>query len=102
VSTPLRSRRIEAQPPPAAPPPAPPGPAYQSRPERLREPPPRRRGGALTALAVVLVAGLLAAVIAYAVGTSQGSPAAKVRQINGNSTSEIIDQMESLIDDNTR
>jgi eukaryotic-like serine/threonine-protein kinase len=101
--SPPRSRRIEAQPPLTPPPPPPsPGVTYESRPERLREPPPRRRGSGLTALAVVLVAGLIAAAIAYAVGTSQGAPAAKVRQIDGNSTSEIVDQMESLIDDNTR
>jgi serine/threonine-protein kinase len=100
--SPPRSRRIEAQPPLAPPPPPPsPGVNYESRPERLREPP-RRRGGGLTALAVVLVAGLIAAAIAYAVGTSQGAPAAKVRQIDGNSTTEIVDQMERLIDDNTR
>jgi eukaryotic-like serine/threonine-protein kinase len=97
-----RSRRIEAQPPRTPAPPPPPGPAYESRPERLREPPPRRGGGGLKALAFMLVVGIVAAAIAYAVGTSQGTSAVKVRQIDGNSTGEVVDQMERLIDDNTR
>jgi serine/threonine-protein kinase len=99
-----RSRRIAPQPPLyPPPPPAPQDPAYEPRPERLREPTPRGRGGGvLKGLAVVLVGGLIAAAIAYAVGTSQGGQAVTVRPIDGNSTGEIMDQMESLIDDNTR
>jgi len=98
-----RTRRIEPQPPLfAPPPPAPSDPAYESRPERLREPPQRGSGGVLKGFAVVLVGGLVAAAIAYAVGTSQGDQAVTVRPIDGNSTEEIVDQMDSLIDDNTR
>jgi serine/threonine-protein kinase len=96
-----RSRRIEAQPPLTPPPPPPPDLPYEPRADRLRQQPPRR-SGALRGLAVVLVAGMLAAVIAYAVGNSQGSSGVTVRQIDGNSTGEIVDQMENLIDDNTR
>jgi eukaryotic-like serine/threonine-protein kinase len=95
------SRRIQPQPPQTPPPPPPPDLPYEPRSDRLREQPPRRNG-ALRGLAVFLVAGILAAVIAYAVGTSQGGSAVTVRQIDGNGTGEIVDQMESLIDDNTR
>jgi serine/threonine-protein kinase len=98
-----RSRRIEPQPPLfPPPPPAPADPAYEPRPERLREPSPRGSGGLLKGLAVVCVGGLVAAAIAYAVGTSQGGQAVTLRPIDGSSTDEIVDQMESLIDDNTR
>jgi serine/threonine protein kinase len=87
-----------------------PSPVYE--PEPL--PPPRyagaaaeRRGGgggrAGKALLWVLLAAVLAAALAFAIGSSQGgSTSVQIRPVNGSSTDEIVNNMERLIDDNTR
>ena len=62
----------------------------------------RRRGGAGRALAWVLLAAVVAAALAFAIGSSGGgSSSVDVRQVNGSSIDEVIDQMTQLIDDNT-
>jgi serine/threonine-protein kinase len=63
----------------------------------------RRRSGAANALLWVLLAAVLAAALAFAIGSSQGgSTSVQIRPVNGNSTDGIIDDMDRLIDDNTR
>ena len=43
-----------------------------------------------------------AALIAYALGNSAGSGNVQLRDIDGNTAGEIVDQMKQLIDDNTK
>ncbi|HEV7884050.1 MAG TPA: serine/threonine-protein kinase, partial [Solirubrobacteraceae bacterium] len=63
----------------------------------------RRGGGASRALLWVLLAAVLAAALAFAIGNSQGgSTSVQIRPVNGNSTDEIVNEMERLVDDNTR
>jgi len=67
-----------------------------------RDDPPRRRGGA-NAVIVVLVLALVAAGIAFAYGSSQGgSDQVQITPVDGQSVSEIVDQTNELIDNNTR
>ncbi|MEA2193041.1 MAG: hypothetical protein QOI73_3162, partial [Solirubrobacteraceae bacterium] len=68
--------------------------------QRRREEPPRRGPG--RAIAYVLLAGLVAAVLAFALGSSGGSGKVNITNVDGSSTSEVVDQMDQLIDDNTR
>jgi serine/threonine protein kinase len=101
---------------PAAPPPPPPRrleptagppvyeydepPVYGNRDERRT----RSSGGSGgRILLLLLLAAVIAGVIAFAIGSSQGkSSQVKVTPITAESTEGIIDQMERLIDDNTR
>ncbi|MEJ7824365.1 MAG: protein kinase [Solirubrobacteraceae bacterium] len=81
-----------------------PPPAYEpevpARPRR-REPPARRGMG--RGLAFVLIAGLIAAAIAFALGGGAGgSGEVRITPVDGDSASEVADQMNRLIDDNTR
>ena len=97
------SRRLQPQPPSAPPPPL-----YEEEyipPARTRraEVQPRRGGGPGRAIAVVLVIALVAAAIAFAYGSSQGgSNSVNITPVDGDSTSEVVEQMNSLIDENTR
>ena len=51
----------------------------------------------------VLLAAVLVVALAFAIGSSQGgSGSVQVRPVNGSSTDEIVDEMERLVDDNTR
>jgi len=74
----------------------------------IPEIPPSRRdsppagGGAGKILSVVLIAAVIAALLAYALGSSQGGSSVKLSPIDGETTSEIVDQMNGLIDDNTK
>jgi serine/threonine protein kinase len=70
-------------------------------PPSRRDAPPPRSGGPGKILAVVLIAGVMAAAIAFAIGNSQGS-SVKLSPVDGGTTSEVVDQMNSLIDNNTK
>ena len=48
------------------------------------------------------VAAVLVLVIAYALGSSSGSSDVKLSPVDGNDTGEVVDQLNSLIEDNTR
>ncbi len=106
--------RAAAAPPPPAPrarrlePQAAPAPVYEPEPvvprsySRDAAVAPRRRGAG-SIIALLLVAALIAAALAYAIGSSQGgSTAVDARPVSGSSAQEIVDSMTSLIDDNTR
>ena len=45
---------------------------------------------------------MIAAAIAFAVGSSQGGSSVQITPVDGGSTGEIVDQMKQLINDNTR
>jgi eukaryotic-like serine/threonine-protein kinase len=99
-----RSRRLQPQAPRTPPPPR-----YEpeleepARAARRRDPGARRSGGAGRAFAVILVIGLVVAAIAFAYGSSQGgSTSVKLTPVDGTSVSQIVDQVNTLIDDNTR
>jgi hypothetical protein len=64
----------------------------------------RRRGrGVGRAFVWLLVLGLVIAAVVIAVaGSSGGSNDVQVRPVDGGTTSEIVDQMIQLIEDNTR
>jgi serine/threonine-protein kinase len=99
-----RAKRLQPQP-PSSPPPPPryepefdPGPPLRSRRD---DPPPRRGPG--RAIALVAVAALLAAVLAFAIGSSQGgADSVKITPVNGDNVGDVVDQTSRLIDDNTR
>jgi serine/threonine-protein kinase len=98
-----RARRLQPQPPSAPPPPPRYEPEIAEAPLRSRrnDPPPRRGPG--RAIALVAVAALLAAVLAFAYGSSQGgNDSVKITPVNGDSVSDVVDQTNQLIDDNTR
>jgi serine/threonine-protein kinase len=97
-----RPRRLQPQAPSSPPPPL-----YEREPDpplrsRRGDPPPPRRGAG-QAVAIVILAGLIAAAIAFAYGSAQGgSSSVKITPVDGSSVSEIVDQTNQLIDDNTR
>ena len=98
-----RAKRLAPQP-PSTPPPPRYDPEIVEAPLRSRrnDPPPRRSGSG-RAIALVAVAALLAAVLAFAYGSSQGgSDSVKITPVNGDSVSDVVDQTNRLIDDNTR
>ena len=95
------ARRLEPTPPRDSVP----APEYEPIPEvapSRRDRPPARRSNARAIAAVLLVAAVLAAAIAFAIGSSQGSSSVQLSPVDGDSTSEVVDQMTRLIDDNTR
>ncbi|MDX6690764.1 MAG: eukaryotic-like serine/threonine-protein kinase [Solirubrobacteraceae bacterium] len=93
------ARRLEAQaprhPPPVVYDPEPVAPV-RSRDE------PRRNRGAARFVVWLLILAIGAAAIAYALGNSTGGGNVQLRDVNGNTTGEIVDQMKQLIDDNTK
>ena len=94
-------RRLQPTPPPDPVPPAQYEPIPEIPPSRRDVPPPRRSDTGRI-LAVVLVVGVIAAAIAFAIGSSQGGSSVNLSPVDGETTSEITDQMTRLIDDNTR
>jgi serine/threonine-protein kinase len=90
------TRRVEPRA-PRQPRPAPPGPARQ---ETYAEPAARRGRGWLLLLLAVVVAGVAAAVIA--VTMSNGGRAVTTRDIDGQDLQTVVQQLDSLIDENVR
>jgi eukaryotic-like serine/threonine-protein kinase len=70
-------------------------------PPSRRDSPPPQRSGASGTLAVVLIAGVIVAAIAFAIANSQGGSSVKLSPVDGDTTSELVDQLNGLIDDNT-
>ena len=97
------SRRLEPQaprhPPPAQPAYDPESGSPSSARSRGEAP---RRSNARRWVGSFVVAAIAAAAIAYAVGTTSGGGNVKLSPVDGNTTGEVVDQMERLIDDNTR
>lgn len=93
------ARRLEPQGPRHTPPVA-----YDPEPvDRVsRRDEPRRKKGAGRVVAWLLILAIGAALIAYAAGSSAGGGNVKLREIDGNTTGEIVDQMKQLIEDNTK
>ncbi|HTN23937.1 MAG TPA: protein kinase [Solirubrobacteraceae bacterium] len=76
-------------------------PSYGARDARRTRP--GNGSGAGRIVVFLLLAAVIAAVIAFAVGSSQGgTTAVKITPVTGQSTDSIVDQMNKLIDDNTR
>jgi serine/threonine-protein kinase len=97
------ARRLQPQAPRTPPPPRYDEPDLDAPLRSRRNDPPPRRGGAGKVVAVVLVLGVVAAAIAFGLGSSQdGSGRVRITPVDGNSISEVVDQMNTLIDDNTR
>jgi serine/threonine-protein kinase len=90
------TRRVEPRV-PRAPRPAPPG---QMPREQYAEPEIRRSRGWLLVLLAFVVAGVVAAVIALS--TSGGGRAVTTRDIDGQDLPTVVQQMNSLIDENVR
>ena len=102
AAPPRGGRRLEPQAPAGGLPPARYEPIPDVPPSRSDREPARRSGGLGRLFAVLLVAGILAVVIAFAIGSSQGGSDVNLSPINGNDTGEVVDQLNSLIEDNTR
>jgi serine/threonine-protein kinase len=82
-------------PPPAAPPAA-------AAPRSARRAP-RRRGRLRRFMAMVLILALVAAgTVALITATSNDSGSVRLRQIAGNTAQQLIDEIQQLIEDNTR
>ena len=97
------ARRLEPQAPPGGLPPARYEPIPDIPPSRRDMEPSRKSGGGLGKLiAVLAIAAVLAVAIAFAIGSSQGGSSVNLSPIDGNDTGEVVDQLNSLIDDNTR
>jgi eukaryotic-like serine/threonine-protein kinase len=96
------ARRLAPQP-SRTPPPVPYYDPVLDEPERQRrrdEPTPRRGGRTVL---LVLLAAVVAALIAFAYGNSTGGANdVRITDVNGSTVSKIVDQMNQLIDDNTR
>ena len=101
-SPPRGGRRLEPQPPPGGLPPARYEPIPDLPPSRRDLEPARRSGGLNRLIAVLAVAAVLAVVIAFAIGSSSGSSDVNLSPVDGNDTGEVVDQLNSLIEDNTR
>jgi eukaryotic-like serine/threonine-protein kinase len=84
------------------------GPVAPAEYEPIPEMPPSRRdappgrGGSGRILPVVLIGAVIVLALAFAIGNMQGSPSVKLSPVDGDTTSEIVDQMNGLIDDNTK
>jgi serine/threonine-protein kinase len=102
ASAPPPPRRLEPQPPPGGLPPARYEPIPDIPPSRRDLEPARSSGGLGRLIAVLAVAAVLAIAIAFAVGSTSGSSDVKLSPIDGNDTGEVVDQLNSLIEDNTR
>jgi hypothetical protein len=50
----------------------------------------------------VILAALVAAAIAFAYGSKGSSGSVQITPVDGDSVTKIVDQMEQLVDDNTR
>ncbi len=100
--TPSSARRLEPQAPPGGLPPSRYEPIPDIPPSRRDLEPARRSGGLGRLIAVLAVAAVLALAIAYAIGSSSGSSDVKLSPVDGNETGEVVDQLNSLIEDNTR
>jgi serine/threonine-protein kinase len=101
ASAPRGGRRLQPQPPrggvvPQEYEPIPPMPPSRRDSEQPR------KGGMGKALGLVLLAGVIAAAIAFAIGSSSGGTSVKLSPVKGDTTGAIVDQMKQLIDDNTR
>jgi serine/threonine protein kinase len=94
--------RRQLQPQPSRTPPPPRYAPEADPPERSRrrDAPPRRGPG--RAFAFVLLAAIIAAAIAFAYGNQGSSGSVQITPVDGGSVTEIVDQMEQLVDDNTR
>ncbi|MEJ7797735.1 MAG: protein kinase [Solirubrobacteraceae bacterium] len=99
-----RGRRLQPQAPRNPPPP----PVYDPAPDasarsRRRDPQPVDHRGRRRGPAYLLLAGLVAAAIAFAYVSSQGgTDSVNITPVDGGSVSEVVDQMDRLVDDNTR
>lgn len=96
------ARRLQPQPPPGGVPPVEYEPIPEIPPSRRDREPVRKSGGMGKLVGGLLLAALLVVAIAFALGSSQGGSSVKLSPIDGNDTGEVVDQMNGLIDENTR
>jgi serine/threonine protein kinase len=61
-----------------------------------------RPSGASRWVAILAILAIAGGVIAYAAGNSAGGGDVQLRDVDGNTTGEIVDQMKQLVDDNTK
>ena len=81
-----------------APPPAAPAPAPGRRPARRKRRSAFRRFVTMVVVLLLVAAGALAAIL----GTSSSDNAVQLRQYTGHKAQDLIDEIQQLIDDNTR
>ncbi len=96
------AKRLQPAPPPGGLPPERYGPIPEIPPSRRDREPARKSGGMGKLVGGLLLAALLVVVIAFGVGSSQGGSSVKLSPIDGSDTGEVAEQMNGLIDDNTR
>jgi hypothetical protein len=98
----LGGRRLQPIPAPDSVAPAEYDPIPEIPPSRRDVPPAGRTGGAGKIASVVLIAAVIIALLAYGLGNQQGSSSVKLSPIDGDTTSDIVNQMNGLIDENTK
>jgi len=96
------SRRLAPQAPRTPPPPL-----YHEEPaievpRSRRDDPPARRGIGAQVVLIVVILGIIGAAIAFALGSQSGSGDVRITPVDGGSVSEIVEQTDELIDNNTR
>ncbi len=96
------AKRLQPSPPPGGLPPVEYEPIPEIPPSRRDREPARKRGGTGRLVGGLLLAALLVVAIAFAIGSSQGGSSVKLSPVDGDNTGEVSDQMNTLIDDNTR
>ena len=96
------AKRLQPTPPPGGLPPATYEPIPDIPPSRRDREPARKSGGMGKVIGGLLLAAVLVVAIAFAIGSTQGGSSVKLSPVDGNNTGEVADQMNGLIDDNTR
>jgi serine/threonine-protein kinase len=96
------AKRLQPSPPPGGIPPMEYEPIPDIPPSRRDREPARKSGGMGKLIGVLLIAAVLVVAIAFAVGSSQGGSSVKLSPVDGDNTGKVTDQMNKLIDDNTR
>ena len=96
------AKRLQPQPPPGGIAPVEYEPIPDIPPSRRDREPVRKSSGMGKLVGGLLLAALLVVAIAFAMGSSQGGSSVKLSPVDGDSTGEVTDQMNALIDDNTR
>jgi serine/threonine-protein kinase len=96
------AKRLQPSAPPGGLPPMEYEPIPDIPPSRRDREPARKSGGMGKLVGVLLIAAVLVVAIAFAVGSSQGGSSVKLSPVDGDNTGKVTDQMNKLIDDNTR
>jgi len=98
----IGGRRLQPIPAPDSVAPAEYEPIPEIPPSRRDIPPAGGGGGAGKIVSLVLIGAVIVALLAYGLGNSQGGSSVKLSPVDSDTTSDIVNQMNRLIDENTK